>query len=130
MTEGIKTQNTAIHFLGVGSPASLFKLGYVKSFGGLGGSASEIDVTHFESARKEFLRGLRDGGTVNLGVILVATDAGQQALYALDDAGTATKFCISLGDGVALPVESGGTITPPIDRTSLYPSTWASSTRP
>lgn len=119
MTEGIKTQGTEIHFLSAGSPAALVELGYVKSFGGLGGTASEIDVTHFQSARKEFLRGLRDGGTVNLGVILVAADAGQQALFALDDAGTAVQFCISLSDGVAPPTETGGVIVAPADRASF-----------
>lgn len=122
MTTAIKSQLTEIHFIKPASPSELVKLGQVASFDGLGGSAGEIDTSHFDSVRKEFIRGLRDGGTVSMEVIFAPNDPGQIELFALDDDGDAVRWCISLSDGTTDPTANGtGGITQPSssDRTSF-----------
>lgn len=119
MPNEIKSQNTLIHFITAGSPQALVELGNVAGFNGLGGSAGEINITNLKSARKEFLRALRDGGTVSLEVNLSTLDAGQDALWLLDAAGTIVQFAISLSDGTANPTLVGNTLTPATNRTSF-----------
>jgi hypothetical protein len=115
----LKSQGTAVHFITAGSPQVLRELGKVAGFNGLGGSAGEIDITNLKSVRKEFLRGLRDGGTVSMDLNLDTADVGQDDLWLLDAAGTAVQFCISLSDGTNNPTLTGNNLTPPNNRSSF-----------
>lgn len=115
----VKSQGTEIHFVTSSSPQSLQKLAKVSTFDGLGGSASEIDITNFDSVRKEFLRGLRDGGTVSLSLNLSPGDTSQREFFALEADGDSTYWCISLADGTANPTLNGNSITAPVSRSSF-----------
>jgi len=116
----IKAQNTQIFFLKAYSPSEVVKLGKVTGFDGLGGSASEIDASHLESIRREFLRGLRDGGTVSMTLLLDPTDESHSDFFQLDDEGDPTAWCIALSDGTAQPTVSvPGELVAPVNRTSF-----------
>jgi hypothetical protein len=115
-----KAQNTQIFFLKAGSPSEAVKLGRITGFDGLGGTASEIDASHLESVRREFLRGLRDGGTVSITILLDPTEDSHSDFFALDDDGDPTAWCVALSDGTAAPTVSvPGVFVPPANRSSF-----------
>lgn len=115
-----KAQNTQIFFLKAGSPSEVQKLGKITGFDGLGGTASEIDASHLESVRREFLRGLRDGGTVSLTILLDPTEESHADFFALDDDGDPVAWCVALSDGTAQPtVTTPGEIVAPVNRSSF-----------
>jgi len=91
----IEGQGTQIAITGV-------VIGGTRSFDGLGsGSPSERDRTTF--ADTQFRRigvGLRDGGTINVGMLLDSTDQGQRLCYAAWKAGTLSTFTITYSNGV------------------------------
>jgi hypothetical protein len=115
----VKSQGTEIFFVSSNSPQSLVKLAKVTSFDGLGGNASEIDITNFDSVRREFLRGLRDGGTVSLGCNLNPESASQDQFWDLEADGDSTYWCIALSNGTADPTLNGNGITAPTNRSSF-----------
>lgn len=59
------------------SPITYTEVKEVVSFSGFDGQAAEIDVTHLQSAAKEFLMGLQDFGTFQIDVNHLPDDAGQ-----------------------------------------------------
>jgi Phage tail tube, TTP, lambda-like len=115
----VKSQGTEVFFVSADSPQTLNKLAKVSTFDGLGGSASEIDITNFDSTRKEFLRGIRDGGTVNLSLNLSPGDSTQTKFFALEADGDSVYWCIALSDGTPDPTLSGNAITAPASRSSF-----------
>lgn len=67
-----------------------------KTFTGLDGSPSDIDVTNLDSAAKEFRPGLVDNGMFSGEVDRDTTDAGQLAFDAARVAGSVNNFKVTL----------------------------------
>jgi len=64
----------------VGAVSTAQKIGEITDFGGPGGAAAVIDVSHLESTAVEKLIGLPDEGQFTMSVNYDPTDAGQIAL--------------------------------------------------
>ena len=62
----IGSQGSRFQHAGAGSPGDYTDLEEVTSIGGPDGTLNLIDVSHLRSARKEYLPGLADNGTVSL----------------------------------------------------------------
>ena len=90
----IEGQGTQIAITGV-------VIGGTRSFDGLGsGSPSERDRTTF--ADTQFRRigvGLRDGGSINVGLLLDTTDQGQRLCFAAWKNGALNTFTITYSNG-------------------------------
>lgn len=78
------------------TPVALTEIAEVKSFSGLDGAASDIDVTHLGSTAKEFLIGLVDEGGFSFEMNRVAADPGQAALLTSRNAGTLKSYKLTL----------------------------------
>lgn len=112
-------QKSALYFVTSSGTPSLVKIANLLEVPQEGGDKTEIDVTNLDSDRKEFLLGLEDGGSVTVNINYDPAETSHQALRALKDAGTASQFVVCYSDGVAAPTYSGGTITPPTDRSGV-----------
>jgi hypothetical protein len=66
---------------------------------GFDGTSSEIDVTHLQSAAKEFQLGLEDFGNLTVDVLLINADAGQIYLRKLKSLAQSAPFSLVLADG-------------------------------
>lgn len=77
-------------------------IGGTRSFDGLGsGSPSERDRTTFADTQfRNIGIGLRDGGTINVGILLDSTDQGQRLAYNAWRLGTKSTFTITFTNGV------------------------------
>lgn len=62
------------------------------------GGGDEYDATHHESAGKEYVIGLKDGGEVSFPVVFDGADAGQAFLLANAGVDTAYPFTYKLPD--------------------------------
>jgi hypothetical protein len=71
----------------------------IKTYSGLDGSASEIDVTNLSSDAKEVRIGLEDNGQFTLEVDRDLSDSGQIALLAARDSQAAKRFKLTLSNG-------------------------------
>lgn len=71
----------------------------LRTFSGLDGQASEIDVTNLSSAAKEIRLGLVDYGQIQLEADHDLTNAGQARLQAQYVAGSLTPFVLALPNG-------------------------------
>jgi len=78
------------------TPVALTEIAEVKTFSGLDGAASEIDVTHLGSTAKEYILGLVDEGGFTFEMNRVPSDAGQAALLASRNAGTVKSYKLTL----------------------------------
>ena len=78
------------------TPVALTAIAEVKTFSGLDGAASEIDVTHLLSTAKEYRLGLVDEGGFSFEMNRVAADAGQVALLTSRNAGTQKTYKLTL----------------------------------
>jgi hypothetical protein len=76
------TGGTAYTTGGTATPSTFTKIGNAKQFNGLDGSASEQDVSNFDSTGKEFILGLYDGGNMTVDLDIDMNDAGQQSARA------------------------------------------------
>ena len=77
----IETQGFKLEVSTAGiSPLIYTEVKEIVSFSGFDGQASEIDITHLQSAGKEFLMGLQDFGTFKCDVNHLPDDAGQVIL--------------------------------------------------
>lgn len=81
------------------SPGQLVEIKEVTNFSGFDGQAAEIDVTHLQSAAKEFIMGLQDFGGFNLDVNYLPDDPGQSEARAAKAARTKKQFQLTLSDG-------------------------------
>lgn len=72
----------------------------IKSFSGMDGSSSEIDVTNLDSPAKEYRVGLEDNGQFNIELDRDMSDIGQTALLAARDSQESKLFKLSLSNGV------------------------------
>ena len=75
------------------------KVGGLKSFSGMDGSASDIDTTDLDSDAKEFMPGLQDFGAFNFDVNVNRADLGQSGLEAARAAAKVIPFRLTLPDG-------------------------------
>lgn len=80
MANAIKSQGFRFAIGAGGSPYT--DISEVVSFTMLDGDAAEIDVSHLQSAAKEFLIGLKDNGNCTLELNYNPDDAGQVAVRA------------------------------------------------
>ena len=81
---------------GTATPQTYTAISEVKTFNGLDGAASEIDVTHLTSTAKEFRLGLVDEGSFSFEMNRVASDAGQVAVLTSRNAGTIKSYQLTL----------------------------------
>lgn len=84
---------------GTATPKTWTAVNNVKSYSGLDGQKSEIDVSNLQSAAKEFIPGLEDFGQFTVEVDVDNTDAGQLALRANKSSNTRTYFNLTLPNG-------------------------------
>jgi hypothetical protein len=71
-------------------------VGKVRSFSGIDGEASEIDVTTLASTAKEFRLGLDDAGSFSAEFLVDYTDTGQDSLRSAAASGAVTAFTLVL----------------------------------
>lgn len=84
---------------GTATPTQWTQVNNWKSYNGLDGQASEIDVTNLSSSAKEIRLGLVDYGNLQLELDHDASDSGQAALLAAYNAGTSRTFKVTLPNG-------------------------------
>lgn len=77
----------------------------VKSFSGLDGEASEIDVTNLQSTAKEYRLGLQDFGSFSMEINPDYSDSGQNVLRAAQASGAVKTFLVTLPGGTTLEFE-------------------------
>lgn len=94
-SSGYATVGTA----GAANPKTWTKVGNVKTFSGLDGSASEIDKTNLDSGAMEYQAGLQDFGQFSIELDIDDTDAGQIALRAAKASAATKAFKLRLPNG-------------------------------
>jgi hypothetical protein len=81
-------------------------VGEMTDFSGLGGSASEIDVTHLGSSAREFVMGLKDSGSLTVELQFEPGDVGQIFLRQRQDVlSVPTAFVMRLSDPSSTVIE-------------------------
>lgn len=90
----VKTQGTELHMT-PDSGISIYKVGHITSISGLGGGADQIDVTHFDSAEREFVRGFLSPGQVTISIVYDTADANFSQLLTLKGNGALADWLIS-----------------------------------
>lgn len=121
MSGELKTQGTELFILDeTGSPQRIVKIGKLSAIDSIGGSASEIDITNFDSTAMEYMVGLIDNGTANLSINLDPTDASHQLLESIAG-GDRYYWAVGFSDGSADPIPnpSGAGISVTIGRSWL-----------
>lgn len=93
------TAYTAYTSGGTATPATFTTINEIKTFSGLDGQASEMDITDLNSVAKEFRLGLMDEGGFSFTMHRLPSDAGQAALLAARAAGTSRNFSVTLAAG-------------------------------
>src|SRR5262245_17245388 len=81
-----------------GSPEVFSAVGEISGFDGPGGSANEIDVSHFTSSAKEYIIGLKDEGEITFDMNFVPTDPGQSGLWGDRDTRAKRNFTLTFSD--------------------------------
>lgn len=102
------TAYTAYTSGGTATPLQWQAVGNVRTFSGLDGQASEIDITNFASTGKEFLLGLYDGGSIKFDLHLDNGDLGQQALRTALQASAKKNFKLILPAGTTPNITFAG----------------------
>ena len=101
MSLALKSQGVKFE-IGSGSPATFGEVGEVTTIGDIdSGQAADIDVTHLQSAAKEYLIGLKDSGTITMEGNLVPADTGQVEMRTARDDQGIRSFKITLTDAPA-----------------------------
>jgi len=95
----VDTTGKTITAAGNVTPVAYTRIANLKDYSGLDGSASDIDITHLESAAKEFRAGLVDNGGFTVNVDLDNADAGQLAVRAAQVSGATKNFKLTLPNG-------------------------------
>lgn len=84
---------------GTATPVTYTTINEVKTYSGLDGQASEIDVSDLNSAAKEIKMGLLDEGGFQFTMNRLPSDGGQQALLAARGASQLKQFQLVLPSG-------------------------------
>jgi hypothetical protein len=101
----LKTQGTELYMTPDGG-TNIYKIGYITSISGLGGGADQIDVTHFDSAEREYERGFLAPGQVTISIVYDTSDPSFAQLTSLRSSGAMADWLIS-SPGTAAPSWSG-----------------------
>lgn len=110
MAGELKTQGTQLYLLdNAVSPAEVVRITNLTTFDGLGGAASDIDITNFDSLAREYLVGLVDNGTSSFGMNLDPQSAVHQRLLAIRG-GDRFAWAIGMSDGTAAPTIAAGDV--------------------
>ncbi len=102
----LKTQGTELYMTPDGG-TNIYKVGYVTSISGLGGAADQIDVTSFDSAEREFVRGFPNPGQVTVSIVYDTSDPHFGQLQALWGSGAMADWII-MGPGTGTPTWNSG----------------------
>jgi len=105
MTSALEAQGIAIKRGDGSSPESFTTIAEITDFDGPSGSASEIDVSSFDSTAKEFLIGLKDEGQFTFSCNLVPDDTSQSGLRDDRDNRDLRNFQITLTDSPATTLD-------------------------
>lgn len=104
----LKTQGTELYVLdSTISPPAVLKIAKLTNIDGLGGSASDIDITNFDSTAKEYLVGLQDNGTANFGLNLDPQDSSHVWLKT-NAGGNRFQWAIGCSEDAGVPPTSPG----------------------
>lgn len=116
-----KTQGLELYLLDTDS-AAVLKVGNFTSLDGVGGSASDIDVTSFDDlTSRRFLVGLLDQGTASFGLNWGAGDASHVKMAGIAGGGQ-YKWAVGYSDGHGIaPTYDAG---PPPDFTLTSGRNW------
>lgn len=99
-TNAIKAQGFKLEIeTGASSPIVWTEVKEVKTFNLQQAEAADIDVTHLQSAAKEYLTGLQDNGTFGGDMNFVIEDPGQVAMRAAMAAQSEQSFKATFSDG-------------------------------
>ena len=98
MSEAIEAQGTTFNIRNQAGSAWL-EIGEVTNFGGPGGSAGVIDVSHLKSTRREKRMGLPDEGQETLNGNRVQSDVGQKEFLRARAARELKEFQVIYSDG-------------------------------
>ncbi|GGD63438.1 phage tail tube protein [Caballeronia sp. LZ025] len=77
----------------------------VSNLNGFSGSASDIDVTDFDSTAKEYRQGLQDWDTVSFDINVNMKEASHAALLADKRSGVVSQYQVLLSDGTTIEFE-------------------------
>jgi hypothetical protein len=102
------TSFTVYGSAGTATPLQWQSVGNMKTFSGLDGQASEIDVSNFASTGKEFILGLYDGGMLKCDLDIDNSDLGQQALRTALQGSAKKNFKLTLPSGTTPNVTFAG----------------------
>ncbi|WP_322070984.1 phage tail tube protein [Paraburkholderia bannensis] len=78
----------------------------VSNLNGFAGTASDIDVTDFDSEAKEFRPGLQDWDTVSFDININMKEASHAALLADKKTGIVAPYQVTLSDGTTLEFDA------------------------
>lgn len=110
MSGELKTQGSQLFLLDNGvSPAAVVRITNLTNIDGLGGAASDIDVTNMDSTAREFLVGLKDNGQASFGMNFAPQSAVHQRVLAISG-GSRYQWAIGLSDGTAPPTIAAGDV--------------------
>jgi hypothetical protein len=97
---GKKTQGLKLQLGSTTSPQTFTNMAAITGFQGLNsGGATEIDATNFDSAIKEFIRGLRDGGSATFNINFDPDQSTHQTLWNLNRQGDTRQWRVLLASG-------------------------------
>lgn len=109
MTAGVvRTKKTRLYFV---DPTSMTSdadtsagvIRYVScatGVSGLGGPASQIDITCLDSDENEYVQGMASPGQVTVPFNAIPASGAHQALFAMKEAGTTVSWMLALSDAV------------------------------
>lgn len=99
-TTAIKTQGTQLKIENAASPSEFTLIGQIDSITGFrSGESTEIDITNFDSAAKEFLIGLKDEGSLTLSLVYNPDNVQQGRLETLRDSQASSQFQLVFAAG-------------------------------
>lgn len=99
MSDAVESQGFKLEIGDGDSPEQMVEVKEIKSFNGLDGQASVIDVTHMRSVAKEKRMGLQDFGQFQGDVNYLPDDPGQLLLRAAKASRAIKNFKGTLADG-------------------------------
>ena len=116
MADATITQGTTLEISEITSPLDYEDILGIVDFTAFDGSAAEIDVTHLQSTRKQYLKGIADSGSFTINCNFIDGDDGQDLLKDAYDSQDAYAFRYTRSDGstatfqgyVMTASESGG----------------------
>jgi len=116
----VKTQGTEVYAVASSLTPDVVLLGCVTSIDGLGGAASQIDVTCFNSEEMEYEGGLPNPGQITLQVVYDTSDASFEQLVDLKDSREVVGWYIGGNQSDDPPTaDSNFLVVPPTTRSGI-----------